>query len=87
MHPKSITYDSSSFHLYEYSDTDIDNAAGFFDFELPVKRVHLTEYIQPPLMISIEKMNGVETAFLGEYISKKEIKKAFPKLICRIKEA
>lgn len=29
-------------------------------------------------MISIEKMNGVETAFLGEYISKKEIKKAFP---------
>ena len=78
MHPKSITYDSSSFHLYEYSDTDIDNAAGFFDFELPVKRVHLTEYIQPPLMISIEKMNGVETAFLGEYISKKELKKAFP---------
>ncbi|MCC9062752.1 DUF4178 domain-containing protein [Flavobacterium piscisymbiosum] len=77
-HPKSITYQSSSFHLYEYSDTDIDNAAGFFDFELPVKRVHLTEYIQPPLMISIEKMNGVETAFLGEYISKKEIKKAFP---------
>lgn len=77
-HPKSITYESSSFHLYEYSDTDIDNAAGFFDFELPVKRVHLTEYIQPPLMISIEKMNGVETAFLGEYISKKEIKKAFP---------
>lgn len=28
-HPKSITYESSSFHLYEYSDTDIDNAAGF----------------------------------------------------------
>ena len=77
-HPKSITYQSSSFHLYEYSDTDIDNAAGFFDFELPVKRVHLTEYIQPPLMISIEKMNGVETAFLGEYISKADIKKGFP---------
>jgi hypothetical protein len=77
-HPKSITYNSSSFHLYEYSDTEIDNAQGYFDFELPTKRVHLTEYIQPPLMISIEKMNGVETAFLGEYISKKEIKKGFP---------
>ncbi|MBF4483894.1 DUF4178 domain-containing protein [Flavobacterium sp. CSZ] len=77
-HPKSITYNSSSFHLYEYSDTEIDNAQGYFDFELPTKRVHLTEYIQPPLMISIEKRNGVETAFLGEYISKKEIKKGFP---------
>jgi hypothetical protein len=77
-HPKSITYNSSSFHLYEYSDPEIDNAQGFFDFELPTKRIHLTEYIQPPLMISIEKMNGAETAFLGEYISKAAIKKGFP---------
>lgn len=78
-HPKSILYNNSSFHLYEYSDTEIDNAQGYFDFELPSKKVHLTEYIQPPLMISIEKMNGVETAFLGEYISKSKIKKAFQK--------
>lgn len=76
--PKSITYNSSSFYLYEHSDAKTDNAQGYFDFELPNKRVHLVEYIQPPLLISIEKMNNVETAFLGEYINKKEIKKAFP---------
>jgi hypothetical protein len=80
VHPKSITYESSSFYLYEYSDAEIDNAQGYFDFELPFKKVHLVEYIQPPLMISIEKMNGVQTAFLGEYITKKELKKAFPKV-------
>lgn len=77
-HPDSIMYDNSTFHLYEYSDAEIDNAQGYFDFNLPTKRVHLVEYIQPPLMISIEKMNDLETAFLGEYITKKEIKKAFP---------
>ena len=77
-HPDSVMYDNTTFHLYEYSDAEIDNAQGYFDFSLPVKKVHLVEYIQPPLMISIERMNDVETAFLGEYITKKEIKKAFP---------
>jgi len=80
-HPKSISYDNSSFYLYEYSDPEIDNVQGYFDFVLPTKRIHVVEYIQPPLMISIEKMNDVETAFLGEYITKGEIKKAFPSAV------
>lgn len=78
-HPKTITYNGDIFDLYEYCDSDIENAQGYFDFSLPVKKVHMVEYIQPPFMISIERMNDVETTFFGEYISKKEIKKGFSK--------
>lgn len=79
-YPKSITYNGSSMYLYSYTAADIENAQGYFDFQLSTNKVNLIEYIQPPLMISIEKMNNVETAFLGEYISKGEIKKAFPNI-------
>lgn len=76
-HPKTITYKGDVFDIYEYCDVGIENAQGYFDFSLPVKKIHMVEYICPPLMISIEKINDNETAFLGEYISKSEIKKAF----------
>lgn len=78
-HPKTLEYNNDIFDLYEYCDTEIENAQGFFDFSLPTKKVHMVEYIQPPFMISIERINDKETAFLGEYISKDKVKKGFSK--------
>ena len=77
-HPSVIRYNDSNFDLYEYCDVEIENAQGYFDFSLPTRKIHMVEYIQPPLMISIERINDDETAFLGEYITKSEIKKGFP---------
>jgi hypothetical protein len=77
-HPEIVTHNGIVFDIYEYCDVDIENAQGYFDFSLPVYKIHMVEYINPPLMISVEKINGVETAFLGEYISKTEIRKGFP---------
>lgn len=77
-HPKIIRHNNTNFDLYEYCDVEIENAQGFFDFVLPSRKIHMVEYIQPPLMISIEKINDDETAYLGEYITKGEIKKGFP---------
>ncbi|MFW0737622.1 DUF4178 domain-containing protein [Flavobacterium sp. T12S277] len=77
-HPLILEHDNKDYNIFEYSDAAIINAQGFFDFELPQNRnIHLVEYIRPPYMISVERMNGVETAFYGEYIKKGEIKKAF----------
>lgn len=79
-HPLVLEYNDEDYDLYDYSDSKIINAQGFFDFELPHKNViHLVEYIKPPFMISVERMNGTETAFYGEYITRSEIKKAFKK--------
>lgn len=81
-HPLSLEYENEDYDIYEYSDAEIINAQGFFDFELPVNQlIHLVEYIKPPFMISVERMNKTETAFYGEYIKKSEIKKAFKNII------
>lgn len=77
-HPSVIRYNNCNFDLYEYCDVEIENAQGYFDFSLPTRKIHMVEYIQPPLMISIERINDDETAFLGEYITKGEIRKGFP---------
>ncbi|MFB3385941.1 DUF4178 domain-containing protein [Flavobacterium sp. LAR06] len=79
-HPATLKYNDAIFDIYAYCDAEIENAQGYFDFSLPIKKVHTVEYIQPPLMISIERMNDVETAFLGEYITKTEIRKGFPQV-------
>lgn len=81
-HPLVLEHNNEDYDIFEYSDVKIINAQGFFDFELPQKNViHLVEYIRPPYMISIERMNGVETAFYGKYIKKNEIKKAFKNIV------
>ncbi|WP_428230487.1 DUF4178 domain-containing protein [Flavobacterium sp.] len=77
-HPKKVVYDGNPYELYEYCDAAIENAQGYFDFSLPTKKVHMTEYIQPPFMISVERIDDVETVFLGEYISNSQIRKGFP---------
>ncbi|WP_163399891.1 DUF4178 domain-containing protein [Flavobacterium fluviatile] len=79
LHPLVLEHENEDYDIYEYSDAEIINAQGFFDFELPLNQlIHLVEYIKPPFMISVERMNKVETAFYGEYVRKSEIKKAFP---------
>lgn len=81
-HPLVLEHENEDYDIYEYSDAEIINAQGFFDFELPGNQfIHLVEYIRPPFMISVEIMNKVETAFYGEYIKKSEIKKAFKNII------
>lgn len=81
-HPLILEHNNEDYDIFEYSDAQIINAQGFFDFELPQNKfVHLVEYIRPPYLISVERMNGVETAFYGEYIKKKEIKKAFKNVV------
>ncbi|OHT46292.1 DUF4178 domain-containing protein [Flavobacterium tructae] len=81
-HPLILEHNNKDYNIFEYSDAAIINAQGFFDFELPQnKNIHLVEYIRPPYMISVERMNGVETAFYGEYIKKEEIKKAFKNVV------
>lgn len=77
-HPKYLDYGEISMNLYDYTDVEIVSAQGFFDFEIPKKKVHTIEYINAPYIISIEKIDNTETAFFGEHISKREIKKAFP---------
>lgn len=79
-HPKTLKYNDDIFDIYEYCDAEIENAQGYFDFSLPTRKVHMVEYIQPPLMISIERINDIETAFFGEYITKSEIRKGFPQI-------
>lgn len=80
-HPTTLNHEGEYFNIFEYSDTEIICAKGFFDFVLPNnKLIHLVEYIKPPYIISVEKMNDEQTAFYGEYVDKNVIKKAFPNI-------
>jgi len=78
---KVLKYDGKNYDLFEHSDAEIIDAKGFFDFKIPTKKAHLSEFINPPYIVSVEKMNNVQTAFHGEYVRKGEIKKAFPNII------
>lgn len=73
-----LDYDGQDYDLFEHSDAEIIDAKGFFDFKLPNKKIHLAEFINPPYIVSVEKMNNVQTAFHGEYLSKGKMRKAFP---------
>ncbi|WP_081712520.1 DUF4178 domain-containing protein [Flavobacterium limnosediminis] len=76
-HPRFLTHNEIRMNLYDYTDTEIVAAQGYFDFVIPVKKVHMVEYIQPPYIISIETLGDQEATFFGEHISVKEIKKGF----------
>ncbi|KAF2328532.1 DUF4178 domain-containing protein [Flavobacterium nitrogenifigens] len=75
---KVLDYEGQDYDLFEHSDAEIIDAKGFFDFQLSNKKIHLAEFINPPYIVSVEKMNNVQTAFHGEYASKSKIRKAFP---------
>lgn len=76
-HPRFLTHNDIRMNLYDYTDTEIVAAQGYFDFVIPVKKIHLTEYIQPPYIVSFESLGDQESVFFGEHISENEIKKAF----------
>ncbi|WP_300490593.1 DUF4178 domain-containing protein [Flavobacterium sp.] len=77
-HPKIIDYNDKVFKLYDIARPRIAAAAGFFDIDLPTGLITMAELIAPPYMISFEKLEKEErTVFLGEHISKNQIKRIF----------
>ncbi|TRW26390.1 DUF4178 domain-containing protein [Flavobacterium zepuense] len=76
-HPNTIDYNDRILHLYEFSKTSIAAAKGFFDYALPLGKENLTEFINPPNILSIEKDNGIENAFYGYHVDRKTIQKGF----------
>ncbi|RYD89398.1 MAG: DUF4178 domain-containing protein, partial [Sphingobacteriales bacterium] len=75
--PMFIDYGGREFKLYEYEDTQLAYAEGFFDYELPPGKQDMVEYINPPYIVSVEKQKGIQEAFYGHHISKGTVKKAF----------
>lgn len=75
-HPLTIEYEESSYDRFDYYYPTLIAAKGFFDFDI-YDKYELIEYINPPFLLSFEKMGQNQTAFLGKHISKNEIKKAF----------
>lgn len=75
---KQYAYHSHiEYRLFDKTDAQIVDAAGFFDFELPSEKIVMREYIAPPHMLSFETIAGNQTCYWGEHISHKEIKRAF----------
>lgn len=75
-HPLTVIYEEIIYDRFDYYYPTLIAAKGFFDFDV-YDKYELIEYINPPFMISFEKMGQNQTAFLGKHISKSEIKKAF----------
>lgn len=74
---KKRDYNGVSMDLYEHTQTEIVDAQGFFDFEIPSSKINMAEYIAPPFILSVETIKGLQTASFGEHISAKEVKSAF----------
>jgi hypothetical protein len=75
-HPRTVGYNDISFECYDYCYPKLLSARGFFDFDIFQKSEQI-EYINPPLLLSFEKVGKQQTVFLGKHISKAAIKKAF----------
>ncbi|MFT3794976.1 DUF4178 domain-containing protein [Flavobacterium sp.] len=76
--PRLLTHDDIRMRLYHHTKVDIVGAKGFFDVELALDGgVFVIEYINPPFIVSIERMGKEEVTFFGEHISRREVMKAF----------
>lgn len=75
-HPLTVEYEDSIYDRFDYYYPTLVAAQGFFDFDV-FDKIELIEYINPPLILSFEKMGHEQTAFLGKHISKSDIKRAF----------
>lgn len=75
-HPLTVKYEDITYDRFDYYYPTLIAAQGFFDFDIYTKS-ELIEYINPPLMLSFEKVGYEQTALLGKHISKRDIKKAF----------
>jgi len=76
--PKTLQHNGKGFDLYEATTAQIVTAQGYFDFDLPKGNIKMTEFINPPYIVSVENVTGKDATFFGEHISRSEIKKAFP---------
>lgn len=74
---KRLKHKEIQYNLYEYTDAFIAAVYGFYEFEIQNKPIKVIEYINPPFVISIEKINKEENTFLGHHISSGDVKKAF----------
>ena len=75
-HPLTIEHEELIYDRYDYYYPTLIAAQGFFDFNI-YEKIELIEYINPPFMLSFEKLGHNQTAFFGRHISKSKIKKAF----------
>ncbi|PDS22087.1 DUF4178 domain-containing protein [Flavobacterium branchiophilum] len=74
--PVHITYQNSKYQIFEKSRPNVVAAQGIFDFDIS-KEFQLIEYINPPFMLSVEKLPNEQTVYFGKHISQSAIKKAF----------
>ena len=75
-HPKTFEYESVIYDRYNYCYPKLVAAQGFFDFDI-FSNFELIEYINPPLMLSFEKLGKEQNCFYGKHIYRSAIKKAF----------
>lgn len=75
--PKQIKYKDIDFYLFEYSNAAIELAKGVFDYAIPNGKIRVTEYINPPFIMSFEKHSTFNSEFLGEHISAREVRNGF----------
>lgn len=75
--PKQIKYNDIDFYLFEYSNVGIELAKGVFDYAVPNDKIRVTEYINPPFIMSFEKHSTFYSEFFGEHISAREIRNGF----------
>lgn len=75
-HPLTVEYDAVIYDRYNYCYPKLIAAQGFFDFNI-YSKFEIIEYINPPLMLSFEKVGANQICYFGKHITKSEIKKAF----------
>lgn len=75
--PPFLTHDGIRMRLYHHTHVDIVGAKGFFDFVLPTQSCFMIEYINPPYIVSIEKLHGENVTYFGTHIDSKTVVKAF----------
>lgn len=75
-HPLTVDYLDKTFDRYDYTYPKLDYASGYFDYNV-LNKMELIEYINPPYILSFEKLGQEQTAFYGRHISRSSIKKAF----------
>ena len=72
-----IKYNDIYFDKFDYYSPSLMRAYGFFDFELSNFDNFVVEYINPPFILSTERINSETVTYLGQHIEKKEVKKIF----------
>lgn len=75
-HPSTVEYNETTFDCYDYCYPKLIAARGFFDYDI-FEKSELIEYINPPLVLSFERLGKEQTVFLGKHISKRAVKRAF----------